>query len=69
MSDNNLLATWIDQANKRMSDQEKEHDKLRIDFTRLEAQVNTRTKILWALVGLLVAATGIIVTIIKLGNN
>lgn len=69
MSDRSLLATWIDEANKRMSTQEDKHDELRIDFTRLEAQVATRNKILWALIGLLMASSGIIVAIIALHNN
>ena len=69
MSDRSLLATWVDEANKRMSKQEDKHDELRIDFTRLETQVATRNKILWALIGLLMAASGLIITIIAIHNN
>lgn len=69
MSDRGLLATWIDAANKRMSKQEDKHDELRIEFTELRAEYKTRNRIIWALVGLLFAAGGLIVTIIALHNK
>ena len=69
MSDRSLLATWIDEANKRMSKQEDKHDDLRIDFTRLKAQVDTRNKIIWALMGFLIAAGATIIALVSLLNK
>ena len=64
MPDTNLLATWIDQANIRMSKTEEKHDKLQISHTRLEAQVNTRNKIIFALVGILFGAISVVIGLI-----
>ena len=69
-STSNLLSTWLTEANKRMSDIEKAHGQLRVDFTRLEATIRTRNKVAWAAVGfgltVLIVLIPVIVKLVKL---
>jgi len=66
MPEPNILATWINEANKRMSKGEDKHDELRIEFERLRTEVKTRNKIIWAMVGITLAATGTVIALITL---
>ncbi len=62
----NGFSLWMKEVTTELRDRKDKHDELRIDFTRLQAQVETRNKIIWALMGFLVAAGGTIIALVAL---
>ncbi len=57
----NLLGTWINEANKKMSKQEIDHAELRIDFTKLDTRIRTRNGVIWATIGLFLTCLGLFI--------
>jgi len=60
-----LLAAWIQEAKTEIKEGRDKCDKLDLRLTTLEAEVKTRNNIVWALIGVVLAAAGVVVALLQ----
>lgn len=67
--DAELFQRWADEVKNELWEARHHRERMERRLTTLEAEVRTRNKIIWALLGLLVAAAGVVVALVAIQHS